>query len=817
MVTSFNGRTSLGCRLRALGRRLAAGASSLALAAGLVVVHGLPAQAANFTASNQTELVAAMNQANASGDASSTITLAGSFSINNSALPTVSKTLTIDVGTYTLTSAGPRTIDVGSGATLTVNGSIRITGDAGYTSVGGRLIKTGDGTLNLTGGTSTLTWYIENRSGNLIIKDGANVTFDSSTGPAATLTTGTGSVTVSGAGTVVRDKAGANIWDAGPATLNIEKGARYVNDHAMALGSTPGSMATVNVTGVGTRLEGPIYTQQGSGVVNVRGGATVASSVTFVGIVASVNTAVGLMDRGGSADLLVSGAGSRWENERGFLLTRGTLTVLDGGVVTTDILRVGSFDKAVTTAAVGSVLVSGAGSKLLTSGTAANTFIVGGGAGAGVKKGTLTVANGALVNAAEGAGTIDLASTAGSEGTIHIGGAAGQAATRAGTIEAGLIQFGAGTGTINFNHTDSDYEFDTALAVSTGSAFLNQIGSGRTFLNADQSAFTGLSTVRAGALSVNGTLGGTMDVRGGRLEGIGSVGNTFNYAGGTIAPGNSIGTLTVSGDYTSEGGALEIEAELGDDASPTDLLRITGDSIMGAGGATQVRVLNVGGLGAETTGDGIKIVDVDGASAADAFVLSGPAIGGLHRYNLFQHDLLGTGDDGDWYLRADGLAPTLPTYESYPSVMLGLIALPTLQQRVGDRRPDLTGPAADSAVWTRIEAAHARVKADSATVGSAYDSDLFQLQVGLDGEVLERASGSLVAGITAQYSRVRADVTSDLGNGSNTTEGYGVGASLTWYGQNGLYVDGQAQYAWFDSKLSADGAGTLVDGNNGTG
>ncbi|WEK50860.1 MAG: autotransporter outer membrane beta-barrel domain-containing protein [Candidatus Kaistia colombiensis] len=60
-------------------------------------------------------------------------------------------------------------------------------------------------------------------------------------------------------------------------------------------------------------------------------------------------------------------------------------------------------------------------------------------------------------------------------------------------------------------------------------------------------------------------------------------------------------------------------------------------------------------------------------------------------------------------------------------------------------------------------------------------------------------------------------MSSELGNGSNTTEGYGIGANLTCYGANGVYVDSQAQFAWFDTDLSADGLGKLADGNNGTG
>ncbi|MCV6864184.1 autotransporter outer membrane beta-barrel domain-containing protein, partial [Yersinia pestis subsp. pestis] len=45
-----------------------------------------------------------------------------------------------------------------------------------------------------------------------------------------------------------------------------------------------------------------------------------------------------------------------------------------------------------------------------------------------------------------------------------------------------------------------------------------------------------------------------------------------------------------------------------------------------------------------------------------------------------------------------------------------------------------------------------------------------------------------------------------------------LGTSLTWYGNNGVYVDGQLQTMWFDSDLSSRTAGHAVaSGNNGRG
>ncbi|CAN7327949.1 hypothetical protein [Aminobacter sp. LjRoot7] len=66
------------------------------------------------------------------------------------------------------------------------------------------------------------------------------------------------------------------------------------------------------------------------------------------------------------------------------------------------------------------------------------------------------------------------------------------------------------------------------------------------------------------------------------------------------------------------------------------------------------------------------------ASAADTFVLGPPAIGGSYLYRLF-HNGITDPADGDWYMRMT-LAPTVPVYEHYPIVLLGLTELPTLQR-----------------------------------------------------------------------------------------------------------------------------------------
>ena len=64
--------------------------------------------------------------------------------------------------------------------------------------------------------------------------------------------------------------------------------------------------------------------------------------------------------------------------------------------------------------------------------------------------GTLTIADGGIVT-----GPIVIATRAGATGTLNIGAAAGNPATAPGTLTTLSLAFGAGSGTLNFNHTSA--------------------------------------------------------------------------------------------------------------------------------------------------------------------------------------------------------------------------------------------------------------------------------------------------------------------------------------------------------------------------
>jgi len=383
----------------------------------------------------------------------------------------------------------------------------------------------------------------------------------------------------------------------------------------------------------------------------------------------------------------------------------------------------------------------------------------------------------------------------------------------------------AGAGTIS---TASGTTF-TYGGLLSGTAALTKTGAGTLLMTGDNGGFAGATTVSTGVLAVTGKLGGAVNVNsGGRLEGTGQVGALVNA--GTVAPGrDGFGVLTVNGSYAGSGGTLEIEAALGGDGSQADRLVVAN----GTSGTTAISVTNRGGLGAQTV-EGIKIVDVTGGASNGTFTLRGdysfegsPAvIAGAFGYRLFQNGV-STPADGDWYLRSALLdaagepqgplyQPGAPLYESYVSTLQTLNGLSTLQERVGDRQ--WSGVATSGiGLWGRIEGARLRPEAAVSTSGADVNTDTWGLQFGFDVAVVDADRGVLIAGVNGRYGAADARIRSRFGNGRIDTNGYSLGATLTWYGHGGFYADAQAQASWYDSDLDSDVLGRLVDDSDGSG
>jgi len=342
--------------------------------------------------------------------------------------------------------------------------------------------------------------------------------------------------------------------------------------------------------------------------------------------------------------------------------------------------------------------------------------------------GATTVAAGTLAAGAVGTLPGMTAVTVAAPGTLDLAGFNQSIGSLAGE---GAVSLGNATLT-----TGNDNTSTTFSGAMSGTGALDKVGAGTSILDGDN-PYTGGTTVSAGTLAVGDFAhpsaalsgGGAIAVEAGATLGgygsvIGDVTNRGVLAPGSATPGFSgspMGAFTINGNYAGAGGTMAINTVLGGSGSPSDRLVISGGL---ASGSTIVHVTNVGGVGAETTGNGIPVVNaVSGATTAPgAFAL--PA--GELRAGAFDYDLLRGGASGasanDWFLRSGfvsgggggggGGAPlpippfpidpppaTLPPGVAFPIIgpelatygvvqplarQLGLSILGTLDDRVGD-------------------------------------------------------------------------------------------------------------------------------------
>ncbi|OWY74545.1 pertactin-like passenger domain-containing protein [Pantoea sp. AMG 501] len=99
---------------------------------------------------------------------------------------------------------------------------------------------------------------------------------------------------------------------------------------------------------------------------------------------------------------------------------------------------------------------------------------------------------------------------------------------------------------------------------------------------------------------------------------------------------------------TGNGGTITLITMAGGDTSPIDKVVIDGGR---ATGSTRLHVLNHGGLGAQTTGKGISVIqEVNGATTdSGAFSMKPPLVAGAYTYSLCRDA------DQSWYLTSQQL------------------------------------------------------------------------------------------------------------------------------------------------------------------
>ena len=479
----------------------------------------------------------------------------------------------------------------------------------------------------------------------------AGVPFTAATNASANIDTVTPNFTaVTSAGARALNLA---VGENGIGMLLVQNGGT-LTDFGGFVGDLPGSRGTAIVSGAGstwTNTGTIVVGGLGTGTLTIQNGGTVNS-----GGGGSVGLSVG-----STGTVMVIGPGSTWNNSPGGGLNvgsfgTGTLTIASGGMVINNTAFAANIGNGA--GSQGTVTVAGAGSTWSNS-SGVNIGNLG--------RGTLTIANGGIVT-----GPIVIATNAGAIGTLNIGAGAGNAVAAPGTLTAPSVAFGAGTGTINFNHTSADYVFAPAIS---GNGTVNVLAGTTIFTGAN--SYSGATNVNAGTLragvpntfspnsAVTVASGGTLDLNGFSQ----TVPGVTNAGLVNMGTGTAPGTVLTTTSYTGTGGTIAMNTFLAGDGSPSDKLVINGGT---ATGMTGLMIHNSGGPGAETFGNGIQVVSAigGGTTAPGAFMLAGEARAGAFDYDLFRGGIAGSSPN-DWFLRSTfvvgpGPEPPIPPFPVDP-------------------------------------------------------------------------------------------------------------------------------------------------------
>jgi len=475
------------------------------------------------TAPNPTPASTVVSAAAGSTNVSVTVLAGSILSSTARAIGVVNNSIVLNQGRVSTSGLNAFGISTtGNGSTLTNQGAIVTTGSRGFG-------------LDARGSNSTLI-----NSGTINVSGPNAAGIRSTETTASTLITNSATITVTGSG-ASPDFAAGVLFQAGAAGTFVNQAGGTVVSATDS--GVRGADANIIVRNAGTITGGngiAINLGNGNDIIQVTDGQINGAIVTGTGsdqFTMSGGTVTGNVNLGGGNNTVTMTGG---QINGSIALGAGNDTVqLFTGATITGSLDGGGGTNALTLDGTGTASLSNTISNFQTltkqnTGTWDVTSSIAGATAVAVTGGTLILSGDSTYTGGTtiGAGTLQL----GNGGTT-------------GSIVGDVTNNGA----LAFNRSDTF----TFPGVISGTGSVSQIGAGTTVLTANNT-YTGATTVAAGTLIVNGSIGNSavMVNSGATLGGIGTVGATIINSGGTFAPGNSPGTMTVAGNLTFQSGAL---------------------------------------------------------------------------------------------------------------------------------------------------------------------------------------------------------------------------------------------------------------------
>ncbi|WP_339779331.1 autotransporter domain-containing protein [uncultured Thalassospira sp.] len=480
--------------------------------------------------------------------------------------------LVINAGTHTVSgtenydylevgsalNSGAAVLNIGTGTTL--NSGTNTGSTAKETFIG--TDRGAIGTANVTGpnavwndsGTALLIGY--KGTGTLNISQGGAV---SAVQVKTATDSGTGSIYITGTGSKLTSQS----------HISFKKGTFEVKDGS-GLETVAGGIylnsATFTASDSGTNIKiGTAHSETPASFESADGFFSVESGTATISDGATLESDAGYVNGdgvGNTASMTVTGENTTWNahlalyvggNGNGPSNNTGELTISGGAQVWASTVGVGN-----DLGSTGSILVTGSDTKLS---SISDTFSGKGYIGVD-GTGTITVQNGATFSMAD---VLRMGFTADANGTLNIGADANSTAVAAGTVTAtNGIEFYAGTSTIIFNHTDTDFEFENALtSKESGKGTIRNIA-GTTRLTGNSSSFSGNVALEGGTLTLGtSTAIGTskLTVSGGTLglaDGV-NISNAIDLTDATFSIEVLSGNAELSGTITNTATPVHME------------------------------------------------------------------------------------------------------------------------------------------------------------------------------------------------------------------------------------------------------------------